>query len=341
VALDGRSTLLGAHDRGPRRRAAILRGSVPSKTAGGGVAELDLGQLLAIGERAAFHGPPAQAVQALEQAVGVARDSGRSAEATAASWLLGLSLNASGRYGHALEVLTPLLAAGEQSGAAPEVRLFAALAGATLGSVHRQLGMHDAARTMDERGLALTDGTGEPAFACTIGLAADAVGLGDSETAHERADTAAVLLPDRPTEWWRQRVHYDWVRTEIGLLDEDADAAVDAADSAVERAERARAPRHVAKSLLFLGVAQVQLGQDDGAGSLRRAATLAEGLGALPLVWPARALLGALLIGQDDAESAASLAAARTAVLTIAGNLPADLRETWLSRPDLAALLEG
>ena len=84
------------------------------------MAELDLGQLLAIGERAAFHGPPAQAVQALEQAVGVARDSGRTAEATAASWLLGLSLNAAGRYGHALEVLRPLLAPASRT--APRLR---------------------------------------------------------------------------------------------------------------------------------------------------------------------------------------------------------------------------
>jgi tetratricopeptide (TPR) repeat protein len=305
------------------------------------VAELDLGELLAIGERAAFHGPPGRAVQALEQAVGVARDSGRSAEATAAAWLLGLSLNAAGRYGHALEVLTPLLTSGEEAGAPPEVRLFAALAGATLGSVHRQLGMHETAREMDGRGLALTDGTGEPAFACRLGLAADAVGLGDSASAHAEADGAATLLPDRPTEWWRQRVHYDWVRTEIALLDDDAEAAVDAADSAVERAERARAPRHVAKSLLFLGVAQVQLGMPEGAGSLRRAATLAEGLGALPLVWPARALLGALLMDDDEVEGASCLGAARSAVLSIAGNLPADLRSTWLSRPDLAALLEG
>ena len=305
------------------------------------MAELDLGELLAIGERAAFHGPPGRAVQALEQAVGVARESGRSAEATAAAWLLGLSLNAAGRYGHALEVLIPLLTSGEEAAAPPEVRLFAALAGATLGSVHRQLGMHEAARGMDERGLALTDGTGEPAFACRLGIAADSVGLGDSGTAHAEADAASTLLPDRPTEWWRQRVHYDWVRTEIGLLDDDAESAVDAADSAVERAERARAPRHVAKSLLFLGVAQVQLGMQEGAGSLRRAATLAEGLGALPLVWPARALLGALLMDSDEAEGATCLGAARSAVLSIAGNLPVDLRNTWLARPDLAALLEG
>jgi tetratricopeptide (TPR) repeat protein len=305
------------------------------------VAELDLGQLLAIGERAAFHGPPAQAVQALEQAVGVARDSGRTAEATAASWLLGLSLNAAGRYGHAIEVLRPLLETGEQPAPPPENRLFGALAGATLGSVYRQLGMHTVARTMDERGLALTDGTGEPAFACRIGLAADAVGLGESATAHEHSDAAALLLPERPTEWWRQRVRYDWVRTEIALLDEDTDGALDAADSAVERAERARAPRHVAKSLLFLGVAQLQLGMEAGPQSLRRAATLAEGLGALPLVWPSRALLGALVMDEDEVEGAASLGAARSAVLTIAGNLPADLRDTWLARPDLAALLEG
>jgi len=74
---------------------------------------------------------------------------------------------------------------------------------------------------------------------------------------------------------------------------------------------------------------------------LRRAATLAEGLSALPVVWQARALLGALLAGSAAEESARSLAAARSAVLTMAADLPADLRDEWLARPNVSALLEG
>ncbi len=300
----------------------------------------DLGKLLAEGERAAFHGPPAKAVEALTKAVELARAEARTAEATAASWLLGLSLGASGRYAQAIDTLAPLLDAAAAD-AAPESRLFGALAGASMGSVYRQLGRHDDARAYDEQGLNYSDGAGEAGFACRRGLAADAIGLGESDRAHAEAEAAATLLPDRPTEWWRQRVRFDWVRTELALLDEDHETAIEAAEAAVARAERARAPRHVAKSLLFLGVAQVQHGDDAGVASLRRAATLAEGLGALPLVWPARAVLGAVLAGTDDAESATCLAAARSAVLSIAGELPEDLREGWLARPDLAELLQS
>jgi hypothetical protein len=302
------------------------------------VTDEDLGQLLASGERAAFHGPPAKAVDALSRAVELAHTGGQSDASTAALWLLGVSLGACGRYGTAITTLTPVLEAGEAAdGGSP--KLFGALAGASLGSISRQLGRHTEARALDERGLALTDGGGEAAFACRLGLAADAVGLGETATAHEHADAASELLPERPTEWWRQRVRLEWVRAEIALLDEDPESAVEAAEAAVERAERARAPRHVAKSLLFQGVAQIQNADLEGAAALRRAATLAESLGALPLVWPSRALLGALLAETEPEESAASLGAARAAVMTIAGDLPDGIRDEWLARDEIAALL--
>lgn len=302
------------------------------------MADEDLGTLLANGERAAFHGPPAKAVDSLSKAVELAHADGNTDASTAALWLLGVALGACGRYGTALTTLTPVLEAGEAAGTG-SAKLFGALAGASLGSVRRQLGRHAEAREADERGLALSDSTGEAGFACLLGLAADAVGLNDAKTAQEHADAAAHLLPERPTEWWRQRVRLDWVRAEIALLEEDPETAVDAAEAAVERAERSRAPRHVAKSLLFQGVAQIQNGDLDGAAALRRSATLAESLGALPLVWPSRALLGALLADSEPAESDASLGAARSAVLAIAGDLPNDLREEWLARDEIAALL--
>jgi len=302
------------------------------------VADEDLGQLLAQGERAAFHGPPGKAVESLSRAIELAHSDGNSEAATAALWLMGVSLGACGRYGTAITTLTPVLEAGEAADTGP-ARLFGALAGASLGSMRRQLGRHAEAREHDERGLALTDGTGEAAFACLLGLAADAVGLNDAATAHDKADAAEALLPERPTEWWRQRVRLDWVRAEIALLEEDPETAVDAAEAAVERAERSRAPRHVAKSLLFQGVAQIQNADLDGAAALRRAATLAESLGALPLVWPSRALLGALLEESEPEESATSLGAARSAVLAIAGDLPDGMREDWLARDEIVALL--
>jgi hypothetical protein len=133
-----------------------------------------------------------------------------------------------------------------------------------------------------------------------------------------------------------------WVRAEVALLAGDPGAAAKAADGAVTLAEGSGAPRHVAKSLLFLGVAQVQGGEPDAATeTLRRAATLAERLGCLPLVWPSRAVLGALLEGDDAAEGAKNLAAARSAVITIADDLPEMLRDEWLARPDVAALMGG
>ena len=304
----------------------------------------ELARLLANGEHAAFHGQPATAVGALEQAVALATAQGLAAESAAAGWLLGVALGAGGRYGGALTVLSPLVESGRADGAPAEHRLFAALSAATVASVHRQLGRHAVARASDLEALALADGSAEAAFDAQLGLASDAVGLDEPDEAGSRLQQARALVPPRQGEWWRQRVRLGWAEAEVQLLDGEVDDAVTTARAAIGRAESARAPRHVAKGLLILGLAQVSGGADgegDPASTLRRAATLAESLGAVPLVWPARALLGALLVEQDPAESARSLAAARSAVLTLAADLPPGVRAGWLGRPDVAALLEG
>ena len=306
----------------------------------------DLAGLLASGEHAAFHGKPAAAVGVLEQAVVLARSQGRAAEMAAAGWLLGVALGAGGRYGGALTVLSPLVESGRAPEALPERRLFAALAASTVASVHRQLGRHSVARASDLEALALADGAGEAAFDAQLGLAADAVGLDDADEASNRLEQARALVPPRSDEWWRQRVRLGWTEAEVQLLDGQVDEAVTTALAAIDRAEGARAPRHVAKGLLILGIAQVSGGtsadgDSDAAGTLRRAATLAESLGTVPLIWPARALLGALVAEDDPAESDRSLAAARSAVLTLAGDLPPGVRAEWHARPDVAALLEG
>jgi tetratricopeptide (TPR) repeat protein len=298
-----------------------------------------LATLLADGERAAFHGAPMDAVASLEQAFEQAATDGRPDVATAAAWLLGVSLGAAGRFGSALEVLEPLAA---QDGAdIPERRLFAALACSTAAAVHRQLGQHAVARGLDQRGLAMAEGAAEAAFDAELGLAADAVGLGEAVVAAEFLARARVRAEARQ-DWWRQGVRLAWVQAEVALLAGDAEAAVEAVTPAVHRAEVAGAPRHVAKSLLFLGVAQIQADRiDEAASTLRRAATLAESLGALPLLWPSRAVLGALLEETAPAESARCLAAARSAVIAIADDLPERLRPVWLDREDVSALLGG
>lgn len=305
----------------------------------------DLPSLLASGEHAAFHGKPAAAVCALEQAVVLAQSQGLVAEMAAAAWLLGVALGAGGRYGGALTVLSPLVTAGQAQGMAPERRLFGALSSATIASIHRQLGRHAIAREADLDALELSDGAGEAAFDAFVGLASDAVGLDEVDEAVSRLAQAELVLPGRGDEWWRQRVRLAWARAEVAMLSGQAEDAAEQAAEAVQRAEDARAPRHVAKGLLLLGLSQVAGGQDEAIATLRRSATFAESLGVLPLVWPSRALLGAMLAecstDGELAESAKSLSAARSAVLVIASDLPPGVRGEWLGRPDITALLEG
>ena len=301
----------------------------------------DLPSLLASGEHAAFHGKPAAAVGALEEAVVLARSQGLVSEMAAAAWLLGVALGAGGRYGGALTVLSPLVEAGSADDAPPEHRLFGALSGSTIASIQRQLGRHAIARQADLSALELTDGTGEAAFDALLGLTSDAVGMDDAEEAVTRLAQAEAVIPGHGDEWWRQMVRLGWAKAEVALLEGRAEEAVAYAAEAVQRAENSRAPRHVAKGLLVLGLAQVSSGNDEVVATLRRSATFAESLGCLPLIWPSRALLGALLADADRVESDKSLGAARSAVLAIAGDLPPGVRAEWLSRPDIHALLEG
>jgi len=301
----------------------------------------DLASLLAAGERATFHGPPAAAVADLERAVVIAQREGRRAEVTAAAWLLGVALSAAGRYGGALRVLGPLVDAGAAADASAETKLFAAFAAASSASVQRSLGRHEEAQRLDERGRVLADGHAEAVFDCVLGLASDSVGLGDLDASRRWLAEAEELAAAHDASWWRQRVRLGWTRAEVALLADDPAEAVAAAAASVEEAERSRAARHVAKGLLFQGVAELSAGNPQAPTTLRRAATLAEGLSALPVAWQARALMGALVSGSDPEESARSLAAARKAVLAIAGDLPPELRDDWLARPNVSALLEG
>ncbi len=131
-----------------------------------------------------------------------------------------------------------------------------------------------------------------------------------------------------------------WVRAEVALLEGRAEDAAVAAHESVDLAEQSGAPRHVAKGLLFLGVSQVEAGRpDEAAATLRRAALLAESLGTVPLLWPVRAMLSALLAASDPAESERCLQVARRAVETVAAGLPEQLRADWVSRADVAAVL--
>jgi tetratricopeptide (TPR) repeat protein len=310
-----------------------------------------LSRLLTEGERAAFHGSPQAALVPLRQAMALAEETGRSAEAAAATWLLGVAYGAAGDYGQAAVALRPLLEAAV--GSEPSDRLIPGLALATRADHLRQLGRIAEAAARDNQALDLAGDDLDPvAFEALLGLAADAVAAADLDTARERVGAADKVLA-RNSGWWRQRVELEWVKSDLARSTDDIKAAAAAATAALTAAEEAGAPRHVARSLMLLAVAQLQEASrgasasqsDTGAtpalATLRRAGTLAETLGALPLVWPVRALQAALT--GDEQESARAIAAARAAVKHIADSLATDPEDTdgasaWLARPEVAAL---
>jgi tetratricopeptide (TPR) repeat protein len=297
----------------------------------------NLSLLLASGERAAFHGRPGTGVEPLERAALLATERNLPAESLAARWLLAVCQSAAGRFGQALDALGGLLPVAADAPA--ERRVFGALGEATLASIFRQLGRHGDAQGHDEVALRLSDSSGEAGFDALLGLAADAVGRDQAADARDHL-AAASALADGHVEWWRQRVRVGWVQAEVALLEGRPDDAVVSAAAAVERAEQAGAPRHVAKGLLFQGVSLVEAGRhEEAAAILRRGGLLAESLGTLPLLWPARAVLGALVGDSDPQESERCFRSARRAVELIAADLPEDLRTDWFARADVAALL--
>ena len=121
-------------------------------------------------------------------------------------------------------------------------------------------GQHGSAKSLDEQGLALAEGGPEPTFDALLGLAADSVGLGDAPAARGRLAEAAAIAEPRG-DWWRQKVELAWVQAEAALLEGNPGSAIETLSPAITSAELSGAPRYVSKSLLFLGVAQVQSGQ--------------------------------------------------------------------------------
>lgn len=269
----------------------------------------------------------------LRHAIGAAAEAQDVSSQARARWLLGVCLNALGSYGQALTELTNACA---EPTAPSEYR---SLSAGAVASMFRQIGRHPDARDWDRAALEIASGSPEAQFDAWLGLASDAVGLGDSDQAFVAIAQSEPLVAARPL-WWRQRIRLDWVRAEVSMLRGDIATAQLAARRALEAAEAAGAPRHVAKSLLFCGLASAQIGQAASAiDELARAAALAQGLGALPLVWPSCAVLGALLDGHSPDEAQRHLAAARSAIRTISDDLPAELATAWLARPDVVAIL--
>lgn len=247
-----------------------------------------------------------------------------------------------GRYGAAISQLHPALA----DVSTPTRATFAGLAATTMASVQRQLNRYEDARKYDDWAVAAAAGNFEVLTDAWMGMAADAVGVGDISQAEQCLARANRYYFGR--DEWRTALRIEWVRTEISLTRGDAATATEYAEDALGRAEASDAPRHVAKSLLFLGSSLFTCAQRTpnaepaalarAMSTLRRCAALAQSLGALPLVWPAHLLLAAALPEQDPAR-AVHRAAATGAVRQILSDLPAPIATGWAARPEIADLL--
>lgn len=169
---------------------------------------------------------------------------------------------------------------------------WAARAAVTLGSVLRQTDRHAPARLVEAAALRRAR-TVEDRAHLLIGLAADAVGLG------ELAAVDATLRRVPAARDWRVRVRLSWVRCERDLLAGRPSVAVRHARAAVVVSEREKAARHVAKSHLFLGAALLDAARSredaqlprEAARSLRRATAVATRIGARPIAAVAGELL--------------------------------------------------
>ncbi len=322
------------------RPAGALAGHSRTTLIGVPAADADQPEsLIAQGERAAFHGRPLDGLKPLGQALASGVDADQGARAR---WLLGVCLAAMGRYGQAIVQLHPVLA----DISTPTRGNFAGLAAATMASVQRQLNRYAEARQYDQWAVSAVPGNLVVLTDAWMGLAADAVGTGDVSQAEQCLARATRYYSGR--EEWRTSLRIEWVRTEISLVRGDPATAIEYAQDALARAETADAPRHVAKSLLFLGSSQLTVASRGPAvdtvtlasavSTLRRGAALAQSLGALPLVWPAHMLLSQALPPEDQARLT-HRAAAAAALREILKDLPPSIATGWAAQPEVAALL--
>jgi tetratricopeptide (TPR) repeat protein len=275
-----------------------------------------------------FHGAVAESLPLLEKVRGMPGRPG-----TYGTWLTAVALGACGRYGEALSVADSI------ESATPEYSMARSLRASLL----RQLGCHDLALVADREAMA-TAATPGAAVEALTGLAADAVGMNEASTAATMLGQATSLLdrvttdPARPT-WWRHRVRVDWVRCEVALLQSQYEDAVEHAARALQQAEAANAPRHIAKSLLFLAVSRIEAGHEDAAvAELRRSLLLSTSMGFLAVAWPTHAVLAALSRTVDREAAHTHLVEASAITDVVRAGLTAELADRWDAREDIIAL---
>jgi hypothetical protein len=233
-------------------------------------------------------------------------------------------LGARGRYAAASALLDGLRA----DPSAPEsIRAHASV---TRAAHLRQLGGHAAARRWDARGLAIATTTepawrsrpvGDPAgldlqaarLDALIGLAADAIGLGELETADRLLHRVERDIVRHIS--WRLSVRLSWVRAELALSRGRPNEAVRCAGRAVDRARSQGAVRHEIKSELILLVSESAAGIAGGeaVNRLNALAQRAEKAGLRTLEW----VIFDLLASQTDDLDPDRVAAYRSSGLAI------------------------
>ena len=212
-------------------------------------------------------------------------------------WLTAVALGGRGHYAAAWTLLAGLIT---ESGVPTSIAAHAAV---TRASHLRQMGGHTAARPYDALGLRMAssvvpahdrapdpDGTGAPAARvdALVGLAADAVGLGDAATAHRLLDAAEDAA--RAVTSWRPQVRRGWVRAELALVEGRPGVAVGPAAAGLAAATAGGSARHVLKSRIVLTVARAaagEIGAPVAVADLDAVAAECADRGLLPLVWPA------------------------------------------------------
>lgn len=291
-------------------------------------------RLLAAGERAAFHGRPADGITPLQQYLHTSWQG--DPERGRAQWLLGVCMAAAGQFGSAVTQLQPLLTLPPN--AEPRTRHIAGAAAATLASIHRQVGKFAEARAFDDWAATVAASDPRVAFEAVLGSAADCVGVGDREGATVQVAQARAMCSENPS-WWRERIRLGWVQCEVALILDRAAEAIAPLTRSVQEAEQVGAPRHVAKSLLFLSAAMHTVGDPAALSVMGRAALLAESLGAWPLVWASRGTMVGWLQDTDPEAAEHCRRSAEQAVRIIAADMPGELASQWLARPDVARLL--
>lgn len=242
----------------------------------------------------------------------------------AGAWQRGWILTARGSYDDALAAL------GE---AARGPRIIRAAAHATRAALLRQVRLHASAADEDRAGLAALDGVDAPeaAAALSIGVVADAVGLGLA-TEELQGRLRAARQRAAAARAWRQDVRLAWVEGEVALVAGEGEHARSAFAQAVWLSERFGARRHEAKSALFCAAAHCALGDLRCARLLaQHGLELATTCGAVPLRWPALRILGDIALRAGDrAEGVRLHGDANTVFARLVATLPPPLARAAL-----------